>query len=104
MVDAVIRLAVGSMFFIDSARLTDAALLFALYSSADVVVAMVTVLPVAGFVQVAESFTQAFPPGENPLTCQRNSTGSSLSPVGELPLSHALITGVADREVSSDRA
>jgi len=70
MVDAVMTLRLAGGIFSAVPGLTEPALLTAMPVRGEVVAAMVTVFPVAGSVQAALIFTQAFPPGENPLTCK----------------------------------
>jgi len=70
MVDAVTMLRLAGGIFSAVPGLTDPALLTVMPVRGEVVAAVVTVFPVAGSVQAALTFTHAFPPGENPLTCQ----------------------------------
>ena len=70
MVDAVMRFMPAGGEESGIPRLPEMVLPFAVPPRADTLVIRVYVFPVAGFVQAVLTFTQAFPPGENPLTCQ----------------------------------
>jgi hypothetical protein len=86
MVDAVTMLLLAGGIFSAVPGLTEPALLTAMPERGEVAAAIMTVFPEAGSMRAALTFTQAFPPGENPLTCQLTASGVLFSSIGFVPL------------------